>query len=77
MAFLVLHATILIALLMQRYVAQYHIAIKEMNIITFLKSFSQDEMKTYVIYSVLFQFCVYMRRVIRQDMNLDGGTRCL
>ena len=32
---------------MQRYVAQYYIAIKEMNIITFLKYLSQDEMKTY------------------------------
>ena len=47
MAFLVLHATILIALLMERYVAQYYIAIKEMYIVTFLKGLSQDEMKPY------------------------------
>ena len=32
---------------MQRYVAQYYIAIKEMYIITFLKGLSLDEMKPY------------------------------
>ena len=32
---------------MQRYVAQYYIAIKEMSVITFLKGLSQDEMKPY------------------------------
>ena len=32
---------------MQRYVAQYYIAIKDMNVITFLKGLSLDEMKPY------------------------------